>query len=216
MAQKSSKASKLRYEYSKQAIMPEQPGKSPFVFFHDWFEYALKHKVLMANAMTLATVSKDRKPHARIVLLKDYGPKGLTFFTNYRSAKGKEIASNAHATLVFYWPSLERQIRIEGTLKKTPAKVSDQYFHSRPHNYQLGAWVSEQSREIEDRRELEARYEFLKKKYKDKKVPRPAYWGGYNLTPVSFEFWHGKANRLHDRLLYTKKAGKWNAVWLQP
>lgn len=216
MAKTRNKASRLKHEYSRKAIVPSNPGKNPFNFFHGWFEYALKKKVPMANAMTLATVSKDKSPHARIVLLKDYGPEGFTFFTNYQSAKGREIAANKRATLLFYWPGLERQIRIEGSLKKTSRKASDDYFNSRPHNYQLGAWVSHQSESIKNRSELEKRYKELEKLYRGKSVPRPPHWGGYSLDAKSFEFWHGKANRLHDRLLYQKKNDQWTYCWLQP
>lgn len=210
------KPSKLKHEYSRDAILSGKPPRDPFRLFAAWFEEAVKSKAPMPNAMTLATVSADGKPHARIVLLKDYSREGFTFFTNYESAKGREIKTNRHATLVFYWPALERQIRIEGTLKKTTAGVSDAYFHSRPRNYQIGAWVSHQSKVLKDPAVLEKRYEELEEKFRGSKVPRPPYWGGYSLSVRLFEFWHGKANRLHDRLVYKKSTGSWKTSRLEP
>lgn len=216
MKNTSKKPARLRHEYSRDGVIAAKAPRDPLRLFGCWFDEAVQSKAPMPNAMTLATVSADGRPHARIVLLKDFSRAGFTFFTNYESAKGREIAGNRNATLVFYWPSLERQIRLEGTLTKTAARISDAYFQSRPRNYQIGAWVSNQSRVLKDPAVLEKRYEKLEEKFRGTKVPRPPHWGGYSLNVRTFEFWHGKANRLHDRLLYKKTVNGWKNFRLEP
>lgn len=213
---KQKKPSELAYEYSDKPLEESKASKDPLKQFHRWFREALAADVPMPHAMGLST-AKGRRPESRIVLLKDYGPEGFLFFTNYRSAKGNQLKTNPHAALLFYWPQIERQIRISGKIKKAPARISDEYFRSRPHGYQVSAHVSGQSRMIPQRRVLETRYAELKDKYRGRKVPRPPHWGGYLLLPEKFEFWQGRSNRLHDRLQYRKSRGsKWTLERLAP
>jgi pyridoxamine 5'-phosphate oxidase len=168
------------------------------------------------NAMTLATVDKKGFPDARVVLLRSVTKKGFTFFTNYRSAKAREL-QNKKACLNFFWQELSRQVRIVGTVSKLSAKESDRYFNSRPRENQLSAWTSQQSEIVSNRDALEKKYSMLEKKFQNKKIPRPSYWGGYAVLPISIEFWQGKQNRLHDRIIYLKqKTGKWKMERLSP
>lgn len=210
------KPSKLTYEYRDTPLSETKAGVNPVPLFGHWFRRAVKARVPMANAMTLGTVDEKSAPQARIVLLKDYGPRGFVFFTNYRSAKGRELARHPRATLLFYWPQIERQVRISGRIRKVPAAVSDRYFQSRPRAYRIGAWASHQSEVLDSRECLESRYASLVKKFEGKKVPRPGHWGGYVLSPDSFEFWQGRASRLHDRLYYLKTSKGWKRERLSP
>ena len=190
--------------------------KNPITQFNKWMQEALDSKTGEPNAMTLATVGKNGFPEARVVLLRGVDKNGFSFFTNYRSAKGRELASKK-ACLNFFWIELSRQVRIVGTVKKVSAKESDDYFNSRPRESQISAWTSHQSEIISGRDELEKKYAAMEKKFQNKKVPRPSYWGGYVINPVSIEFWQGKQNRLHDRILFTKlKTGKWKFERLSP
>ena len=167
--------------------------------------------------MTLATVSKEGFPDARIVLLRDFGPKGFSFFTNYNSIKGREIRFSKKACINFFWPELSRQVRIKGIVEKISSGASDKYFASRPRESQIAAWASKQSDELISREELENRYKVLEKKFEGKKVPRPAHWGGFNLKPVYIEFGQGQTNRLHDRIIFERSgSGKWKAKRLNP
>lgn len=205
----------LRYDYSNTPLEEKDASRNPFRQFKLWFDQALKSGFVVPNAMTLATVN-GRRPEARVVLLKDYSEAGFVFFTHYDSAKGRQLAANPCAELLFYWPEIERQVRIAGKVQKISASESTAYFHSRPRESQIGALASHQSRKLESREKLEAACAALTKKYEGKPVPRPATWGGYVLKPQSFEFWQGRPSRLHDRLHYVKKTGRWTLKRLYP
>ena len=190
--------------------------KNPINQFHRWMQDALNTGAAEPNAMTLATVDRKGFPDARIVLLRGVTKKGFTFFTNYRSTKGKELLSKK-ACLNFFWQDLSRQVRVVGTVRKLSAQESDSYFASRPRENQLSAWASNQSEKIGSRDDLEKKYSSMDKKFQNKKIPRPSYWGGYAVLPASIEFWQGKQNRLHDRLIYFRqKTGKWKMERLSP
>ncbi|XP_060884429.1 pyridoxine-5'-phosphate oxidase [Labrus mixtus] len=177
----------------------------PVKQFGDWFDQATKcPEIGEANAMCIATASKDGRPSARMVLLKGYSDEGFRFFSNYESRKGSELESNPHACLVFYWEPLNRQIRIEGNVERIPFQSSCDYFHSRPKSSQIGAVVSRQSTPVPDRDYLRQKNAELLEKYKDTEVPMPDYWGGYIVKPYLIEFWQGQTNRLHDRIVFTK------------
>ena len=191
-----------RREYELDSLVEEEAGLNPFVLFQRWFEETLDAGVPHANAMTLATVSSDGKPSARIVLLKDFGKDGFTFFTDYRSTKSQELSGNPRGALVFLWPTVERQIRIEGKTERTLMEDSDAYFQSRPRGAQLAAWTSHQSQVVADRKVLERRMTELDQRYQDQPIPRPPHWGGYRLIANMIEFWQGRPNRLNDRLRY--------------
>jgi pyridoxamine 5'-phosphate oxidase len=207
----------LRREYASRALDEKDAHADPIAQFTIWFDEALKSQLLDVNAMTLATASAKGEPAARIVLLKGADANGFVFYTNYDSAKGRDLAANPRAALLFFWAELERQVRINGAVTKTTAAESDQYFYSRPIESQIGAAISEQSRPIADRSVLENRYEELAAKSVDLKVARPANWGGYRLSPDAIEFWQGRKSRLHDRLLYTRQAdGSWSRSRLAP
>jgi pyridoxamine 5'-phosphate oxidase len=207
----------LRREYASRALDEQDAHPDPIAQFTAWFDEALKSQLLDVNAMTLATASAKGEPSARTVLLKGADASGFVFYTNYDSAKGRDLAANPRASLLFFWAELERQVRINGSVTKTTAAESDRYFHSRPIESQIGAAISEQSRPIAHRSVLERKFEELVTKYKDAEVPRPANWGGYRLAPDAIEFWQGRKSRLHDRLLYTRQAdGSWARSRLAP
>jgi pyridoxamine 5'-phosphate oxidase len=166
--------------------------------------------------MTLATASGDGKPSARVVLLKGYDERGFVFYTNYEGRKASELEANPLCALLFYWGELERQVRIEGRASRISNEESDAYFTSRPRGSRLGAWASEQSRSVEDRNILEERVKALEAEYEGREIPRPPFWGGYRVEPEVIEFWQGRENRLHDRLVYRRTGGRWKMERLQP
>ena len=206
----------LRQEYMRERLDERDVDPDPIVQFRRWFDEAVKAEVPMVNAMTLATVSAQGQPSARIVLLKGVDERGFTFYTHYESRKGRELAANARAALLFYWIELEREVRIEGVAKKTSPGESDAYFGSRPLGSRIAAIASPQSNVIPDRGALERAYAEIERNHGDA-PPRPADWGGYRIVPAAIELWQGRANRLHDRLVYRKTpAGKWEIVRLAP
>lgn len=205
----------LRQEYMRAGLSESDADRDPMRQFERWFEDALHAKLPLPNAMTLATVSRDGLPAARVVLLKGVERGGFVFYTNYRSRKGREIAERAQACLVFMWSELERQVRITGGVEKVDGADSDAYFVTRPVGARLSACASEQSEKVASRAVLEKAMAEAKAKYGDS-PPRPAHWGGYRVTPAEIEFWQGRADRLHDRLLYTRAAGNWKIERLAP
>ncbi|GJM16526.1 MAG: pyridoxine/pyridoxamine 5'-phosphate oxidase [Thermodesulfobacteriota bacterium] len=190
---------------------------NPIEQFRIWYGQALGADFIYPNAFTLATSTKDGKPSARQLLLKDFDEEGFVFYSNSESKKGSDLADNPFATLCFWWDKLERQVRVEGKVQIVSQKDADEYFHSRPIGSQLGAWASNQSTVIPDRELLDNRYREFEKKFEDKIIPRPPYWNGYRLVPVAIEFWQGRQNRLHDRLRYKlQKDGSWTIERLAP
>jgi len=214
----SSSIADIRQNYSKKKLSEKKADANPMKQFAKWWQQAVDSKIDEVNAMTLATASPDGMPSARIVLLKGVDETGFTFFTNYDSYKGQQLAENPKACLVFFWKELERQVRITGLIEKTSATVSDEYFHSRPLTSQLGASTSPQSQVIESRDWLDAKFKDAKKQLKkDAVIERPAHWGGYIVKPVIIEFWQGRPSRLHDRLQYSlDENGGWKIERLAP
>jgi pyridoxamine 5'-phosphate oxidase len=207
----------LRREYTQRGLSEAEVDADPFKQFQLWFSEAVAAQLVEPNAMTLATASREGKPSARVVLLKGFNARGFVFYTNYESRKGQELAENSWAALVFFWAELARQVRIEGRVEQCSAEESDAYFRSRPLGSRLGAWASQQSQVISSREVLEQRLEDLMGEYANGNVPRPPYWGGYRLSPTSFEFWQGRPNRLHDRLRYDRlDDGSWLLERLSP
>lgn len=192
----------LRNDYTGDVLDVSTVSMDPIKQFEKWMGEALFKELPDPNAMILATASKEGQPSIRTVLLKDYSEKGFVFFTNYNSQKGKEIEANPKAAILFFWPKLMRQIKIEGVLEKVSPKESEDYFRTRPVGNQISAWVSQQSTEVKNKQALEEKYIALEEKYKGKEIPYPGFWGGYRLSPNVFEFWQGQANRLHDRIRY--------------
>jgi pyridoxamine 5'-phosphate oxidase len=207
----------LRRNYAQQNLLEETAQASPFQQFQAWLVEALDADVIEPNAMTLATITADSRPAARMVLLKELDERGFVFYTNFQSRKGQELAQTPAAALVFWWGELERQVRIEGDIVPVAPEEADAYFQSRPRGSQLGAWVSQQSQVIPHRGVLEQQLQQLEQDYRNRPIPRPPYWGGYRLVPTYFEFWQGRPNRLHDRLCYRQTdSGTWQMQRLAP
>lgn len=207
----------IRKNYTQQSLSENDAEVNPIQQFSKWWDEAVASDIDEVNAMTLATASSDGIPSARIVLLKEYDVNGFTFFTNYNSFKGQQLAENPKACLVFFWKELERQVRITGLIEKISSAASDEYFNSRPQGSQVGAIASPQSQVIENREWLDNHYSKLEKELHDKKLQRPPHWGGYIVKPVIIEFWQGRPSRLHDRLQYTlEENGTWKIERLAP
>jgi pyridoxamine 5'-phosphate oxidase len=208
--------SELRREYRAAGLDRDQLDGDPVAQFGRWFGEAERADLIEPNAMTLATSSPDGRPSARIVLLKGFGPDGFVFFSNYASRKGDELAANPNAALVFWWPPLERQVRLEGRVERTTTEESEAYWASRPLGSRLAALASAQSQVLAGREELVRRVEELAARHRDGDVPLPEAWGGYRLVPDAFEFWQGQPNRLHDRFRYTRRQDGWLVERLSP
>lgn len=205
----------MRNEYMRASLDEADAIADPLTQFQRWFDEAIRAELPTPNAMTLATVAADGAPGARIVLLKGADPRGFVFYTNYQSRKGRELAANPRAVLVFHWIELEREVRIEGTVERTGDAESDAYFSSRPLGSRHAAIASPQSETVANRAALETRFATAAQSHGDAPL-RPAHWGGYRLSPISVEFWQGRRNRLHDRLLYTRAGGGWTISRLAP
>jgi pyridoxamine 5'-phosphate oxidase len=205
----------LRKNYTLGSLDAADVDPDPIRQFNIWMKQALDAKLPEPNAMTVATVDADGRPAARILLIKGVDERGFVFYTNYESRKGHELAANPHASLLFFWIELERQIRIDGKVEKVSDAESDAYFHSRPLGSRIGAWVSEQSTVIGSRAELEAREQEVIAKYGEN-PPRPPHWGGYRLVPDAVEFWQGRPSRLHDRIRYTRDSAGWRIERVAP
>ena len=206
----------IRKEYKLHTLDENEVEKNAIKQFGKWWDDAIKSDINEVNAMTLATATPDGKPSARIVLLKGYDENGFVFFTNYQSHKGKELAENPQACIVFFWKELERQVRVEGRVKKINAVESDAYFNSRPVGSRIGAWASPQSSVIAAREIIEQEAIKYEQQFATENIPRPAHWGGYCLQPQLIEFWQGRPSRLHDRIQYTKINDSWKIERLAP
>ncbi len=207
----------LRQEYAARGLRRRDLDPDPIKQFSAWFTAAVEAGIPDANAMSLATATRDGKPSVRIVLLKGFDESGFAFYTNYASEKGRHLEENPRTALGLYWVQLERQIRIEGAVEKLSREDSLHYFHSRPRGAQLGAWASHQSEVIDARRILEARLAKMTERFAGSEVPLPPHWGGYRVRPAMIEFWQGRPNRLHDRFRYARAAdGSWSIARLAP
>ena len=206
----------LRREYARAGLHESDAHPDPIEQFREWFDEAISANLHEPNAMTLATATRAGRPSARIVLLKGFDERGFVFYTNYEGRKGRELEENPCCALVFYWGELERQVRIEGRAARVPGEESDAYYQSRPRGSRLGAWVSKQSRPVGGREALEGRLRELEREYEGREVPRPPFWGGYRVEPGEMEFWQGRENRLHDRLVYRRSDEGWEIERLQP
>lgn len=211
------KIAELRKEYQKERLDETDVDLDPIIQFGKWFQESLEAEVNEVNAMTLATADRKGRPSARIVLLKGFDENGFVFFTNYKSQKGKDLKENPYAALVFFWPELERQIRISGKVKRISATESEEYFSSRPLESRIGAIASSQSEVIASRNVLEEKFERVKEAFMNREPERPRNWGGFILKPITIEFWQGRTSRLHDRILYSRKKKRtWKIERLAP
>jgi len=207
----------IRKDFIKGELTEDAISKNPILQFETWLKEAFAKGNEIANAMALSTISADGMPSSRVVLLRDISFGGFTFFTNYQSRKGNELTLNPKASLLFFWPELERQVRVQGTIKKLPEKESDVYFASRDFESKVGAWTSQQSETINSRAVLEEKFAEELIRFHDREVPRPDHWGGYVLEPSVIEFWQGRSNRLHDRIEFILHGkGKWEIRRLMP
>ncbi len=211
-----SNIAEIRKDYKLRSLLEKDVDNNAIKQFDNWWHDAIKSNVEEPNAMTLATCTKSGKPSARVVLLKGFTNEGFIFFTNYKSKKGEQLDENANAALVFFWKELERQVRIEGTAKKLSDKESDEYFIMRPEQSRISAWSSPQSQVVKNRKVLEDNFDKYQQQFTDGAVVRPQHWGGYIIAPETIEYWQGRQNRLHDRLLYTLADSKWKIERLAP
>ena len=206
----------MRHEYVSQPFDESQVEGDPISQFKKWFDEAARSEQPDAEAMTLSTTTPDGRVAARVVLLKGCDERGFVFFTNYESRKSREMMSNPHVALTFYWHALHRQVRIEGVAERVELDESEEYFQTRPRGSQIGAWASPQSEEIGDREELERRVEEIEARFKDRPINCPPFWGGFRVRPERIEFWQGRESRLHDRILYTLRDNEWRISRLAP
>lgn len=206
----------LRKEYGMKGIRFESTPGNPLDLLKKWLDESLDSGIVEPNAMVISTLSKKQRISSRTVLLKGIEERGLVFYTNYDSRKSKDIGHHPGVSLLFLWIELERQIRVEGFAERTPEEVSDKYFHSRPRSSKIGAWASPQSNKVETGEELTQKYQEYQMKFEGKEVPRPSNWGGYLVVPDYFEFWQGRAGRMHDRLVYEKTNEGWEKYRLAP
>jgi pyridoxamine 5'-phosphate oxidase len=207
----------LRRDYSHHGLRRAALDPDPIAQFNAWLSEAHSRDVIEPNAMTLSTVDAAAQPWSRTVLLKICDARGFTFFTNYDSAKGRQLAQNPRAALTFWWGAIERQVNVSGRVEKTSTEESDAYFHARPESSQIGAWASAQSEVVSGREQLEAQFSAALEKYGESGIPLPPHWGGYRLVPATIEFWQGRRSRLHDRLRYTRQPdGSWKVERLSP
>lgn len=210
------KISSMRKEYSDKPLSEGELLADPLEQFLKWFKEAIDAEIYEPNAMVLGTISAQGTPSTRVVLLKELNQGGFVFFTNYSSRKGEEISLNPNASLLFYWPELHRQVRIEGALQKTTEDENQEYFAVRPRGAQIGAWASRQSTLLSSRHELEEKVREVDEQFQGKDVPCPPFWGGYRLVPTYLEFWQGRRSRLHDRLAFSNREGEWTVRRLSP
>ena len=213
--QENNELKNLRLNYERDQLLESNIHSNPFIQFRFWFDLVLKDNITEPNAMTIATATQNGIPSARMVLLKAFDETGFTFFTNYKSRKGRELLENPIASLLFWWREFERQVRIEGKIEKISRKDSEEYFNVRPIKSRYGALSSNQSEVIENREILETKFAELEKQFGDS-PPTPENWGGYKLIPSKFEFWQGRRDRLHDRIVYEKVEDDWKIYRLQP
>ena len=213
---KNTDISRLRREYSLKVLDEKSVSINPFEQFSIWMNDVLELNIIDSTAMIIATSDKNGKPSVRTVLLKEFNDNGFIFFTNYKSRKGSELLSNPKLEALFFWKEIERQVRISGKAKKITSKESEDYFHSRPLDSQIAAWSSLQSKIIPDRKYLEESFLYIKNKFDGKVIPLPPFWGGFKIIPDYFEFWQGRENRLHDRIVYSKKKSNWKIARLSP
>lgn len=206
----------IRRDFADKSLDEKSINKNPFLQFETWFEEAVNSQILDPYAMSISTVNKKGQPSTRIVYLRFISEEGLVFYTNYNSHKGTDLTINNKVAINFFWGELERQIRVEGAVSRVSDEMSDSYFEKRPRESQIGAWASEQSSLIQNREELEEKVAFYTNKYKDQPIPRPPHWGGYIVKPSLFEFWQGRPNRLHDRLVYHKYDSNWKINRIAP
>lgn len=208
--------SDIRNDYGDIGLRESELTSDPVQLVRDWLNEAVKEGFYEPTAISLSTIDSEGFPSSRIILLKDIQKGKLIFFSNYNSAKARELELNLNAGLLFFWPQLHRQIRIKGRVEKLSPEQSDEYFKMRPEESKIGTWSSPQSEVIKDRDSLELNYRHYEKKFHNKIIPRPEFWGGYMFDPLNFEFWQGRSKRLHDRLVYIKKGNKWEIERLAP
>ena len=209
------KLENIRTNYSISSLSRDQLLQNPIEQFQTWFSEVVD-VIIEPTSMTLSTYTIQHGSQSRVVLLKQIDKRGFVFFTNYNSLKGKQIALNNNVSLSFFWPELQRQVRVNGIAKKVSNKVSINYFSKRPRNSQIGAWMSMQSEVIKNRKTMESKFQKLKHKFNNQPIPKPPYWGGYRIEPLTVEFWQGREDRMHDRFIYIKHNNKWNINRLSP